>query len=118
MVGQQRPGAMEIMLRSMGMGDAMDAAGKLARSGAIEKLIAFADELTELRREVAQLTELRRELVELRRIIQDGASSQPGSGSGAIRSIGRFTATDCGSPRTDNEPSGPITPRRFANDGI
>lgn len=108
MVGQQRPGAMEIMLRSMGLGEAMDAAGKLARSGAIEKLIAFADELGELRREVA----------ELKRIIQDGASTQPGSGSGAIRSIGRFTATDCGSPRTDSEPSGPITPRRFANDGI
>jgi len=40
-----KPTGMEMMFRSMGLGQAIDAAKSLAESGAISKIIAFAERL-------------------------------------------------------------------------
>lgn len=46
---------MESMLRSMGLGEVLDGANQLAQSGAIGKLIRFAEEAEAIRGQLAQL---------------------------------------------------------------
>lgn len=65
---------MEMMLRSMGMGDALDAAKALATDGTIQKIIKFADDTDAL------LAEMRKTNERLERIENALAALQSGSG--------------------------------------
>lgn len=45
----------EMMLRNMGLGSVLDAAKQLAESGAVEKIIQFADDAENIRNDLAQI---------------------------------------------------------------
>lgn len=58
--------AMQAMLKSMGLGDAFDGVQKLIASGAIEKIITFADNVQVIN---DRLAAIERELAALRSIL-------------------------------------------------
>lgn len=49
------PSGMEMMLRSMGLGEVLNAAQTLASNGTVEKIIAFADSVGELNERLARI---------------------------------------------------------------
>lgn len=53
--GKPRPSGTEIMLRSLGMGEILDAAKSLADNGTLSKILTFADHAESI---VAQIREL------------------------------------------------------------
>lgn len=99
------------MLRAMGMGAALDAAKKLAESGAVEKIIEFADGLPELR---ARLARIERYLMPY----PDASNGGPGDGSVRVTiqgtsepdaNLGREPGTIVGSHNaSDDGPKGDV----------
>lgn len=67
---------MESLLRSMGLGDVLDAANKIAQSGAVPKILEFADKVGPLSEKldtvISQQTEILRRL--------GGSDVEPGPG--------------------------------------
>lgn len=93
-----KPGASgpEMMLRSLGLGEVLDAAKKMAEGGAIEKLLAFVDGIDDLNATLGRIEQNQRRLLQLAgqpldvEVIEGtaalvgirAASGEPGSGSG------------------------------------
>lgn len=71
----------EMMLRSMGLGEAIDATKTLIESGAIKDFLEFVRDVKGLRRDIA---DMRREIGELK---HGERSLEPGSGSRPIQSV-------------------------------
>lgn len=61
--------AMQAMLKSMGLGDAFDGVQKLVQSGAIDKILQFADNVQVINERLAAIE---RELVALRNVLASG----------------------------------------------
>ena len=76
-----KPSGMEMMLRSMGLGDVITAAQQMSQSGTIQKIVAFADQtevlINEQRRTQAMLAVIARHVG-----IADAAFSDLGTGDG------------------------------------
>lgn len=53
--GKAQQSGPEMMLRSMGLGEVLDAAKSIASSGTIEKILKFADGLEELNARLAKI---------------------------------------------------------------
>jgi hypothetical protein len=62
--GTPKPSGMEIMLKSMGMGEVLDAAKHLANAGTLEKILKFADDAEGLTNEVRETNRLLRAVLE------------------------------------------------------
>lgn len=45
----------EMMLRSLGLGEVLEGAKKLAEAGTVEKILKFADELEGLRNDIGEI---------------------------------------------------------------
>ncbi len=70
----KKPAGMEIMLRSMGLGEVLDMAHKLAEGGTVEAILNFARGLDQLNANLQTISD-RLERLEAR----SGAGPQPGS---------------------------------------
>jgi hypothetical protein len=55
MFGSGSSGGLEMALRSMGLGTVLDAAKQLAESGAVQKIVQFADGLEETNARLARI---------------------------------------------------------------
>ena len=80
---------MEMMLKAMGLQDAMKGVEDLVKSGVIQKITAFADDAEELKRdiremriEVAEVRAMLRGLINERNFAIRGTETQSGSDAG------------------------------------
>ena len=86
----------EMMLRAAGLGGVLDAANSLASSGAINHILAFADQLPAL---LERLEGIENELRELRAVIDDaGAIGNAAHDAGASARKPRSRANGAGDP--------------------
>jgi len=78
----KQQGGMEMMLRAAGLGQVLDMANALAASGTIDKILNFADQLSELQKSI-QAMRVRQELmldklVQLSRDLEDEIEQRRG----------------------------------------
>jgi hypothetical protein len=83
------PSGLEMMLRSLGLGEVITAAQDLAQSGAIEKIIKFADSVDELNARLSRIE------------IALGRNLEPPTGPALVR-LAPVNAGDIG--KSDAEP--------------
>jgi hypothetical protein len=88
-VTQRRPQGMELMLRSMGLGEVLDVSQRLANEGTVDAILKFAKGLDQLNENLARLHG-RLERIELAVC----AGPEPGS-----------SVTDSGDPGGDRKPA-------------
>jgi hypothetical protein len=103
----------EIMLRSMGMGEILDAAKALADNGTLTKILTFADHAESL---VAKVEELNANVTAMRAELQyvggrvERVGAGPGSGNGGL-----VEPTD--GPVLVSEQHGDARPKQAGHDG-
>jgi hypothetical protein len=73
-----KPSGVEIMLRSLGLGDTLNEIKRIVDSGALDEIVRFAAEAKAIRETNEKLLA---ELAALRRILENGRSTLPGPGS-------------------------------------
>lgn len=101
----------EMMLRRMGLASVLDAAKQLAESGAVQKIIQFADDAEELRNEIADIKRQQGEILALLAGRQD-----PGVIEGPPRLL-QAPTDNGGDVRTAADEPRPRTRKRGASGG-
>ena len=79
MNGGNAPSGLEMMLQSMGLGEVITAAKKLASDGTLQKVLKFADEVEAINGRIEQIAANQRAIM---RHFGIEPVAQPGSGNG------------------------------------
>lgn len=95
---------MEVMLRSMGLGDALDGVKELAQNGTLAKIVAFAERAEGIERELREIKGAIRKLAGESGSPGGAANSEPGSGAADGGPVKPFPRLVDGSP--GSQPNG------------